>query len=76
MGRIRKLNVCLHVGLSADSSHSELSAELYELDYEEGVLDEAAVCASGNSTTISPLLGLVVDGVKINVFIRLPTGPT
>ena len=75
MGRIRKLNICLHVGLGADSSHGERGAELLLLDYEVRAIDEAAVCPGGFSATISPLLILVINGVKINVFVRLPSGP-
>ena len=72
---ICKVNIRLHRGL-ADSSHMELGALLYELNYEERVLDETAVCAGRDRRTVSPLLVYVIHREQINVFVRLPAGAT
>ena len=39
-----------------------------------GSKDELAVCVGRDSHLISPLLGLVINGEQINVFVRLPAG--
>src|SRR5260370_18101478 len=52
-----------------------MSIEHVLFDYEIGTVHKAAVCACGFGATVSPLLRLIVNGIKINVFVRFPPGP-
>jgi hypothetical protein len=52
----------------------ELHALVAQLDDEVRAKNELAVCVGRDSHLVSPLLGLVVDRVQVDVFVRYPAG--